>query len=140
MNSSREEVERFYNFWSTFDSWRTFELLDEEDPEQAENRDERRWIEKQNRAKRIKKKKDEAARILKLVDTAISLDPRVQKFREDDKAAKDAKKRARREALRRAEEEARLAEEQVNIGNSSHRTFIVSFNTNFTFFAYFTFT
>jgi DnaJ family protein C protein 2 len=28
-NSTREHVENFYNFWYNFDSWRTFEYLDE---------------------------------------------------------------------------------------------------------------
>jgi DnaJ homolog subfamily C member 2 len=29
-NSTREEVEAFYECWFNFDSWRSFEMLDEE--------------------------------------------------------------------------------------------------------------
>ncbi|KAJ1679977.1 Zuotin [Spiromyces aspiralis] len=64
-DSSREHVEAFYKFWSDFDSWRSFEYLDEE-KERVENRDEKRWYEKQNRAKRAQRKKEDNARIRKL--------------------------------------------------------------------------
>lgn len=30
MNSTKEEVESFYDFWYNFDSWRTFEWFDKE--------------------------------------------------------------------------------------------------------------
>jgi DnaJ family protein C protein 2 len=36
LNSTREEVEEFYDFWLNFESWRTFEAYDEDDPEKAE--------------------------------------------------------------------------------------------------------
>ncbi|KAL7976292.1 hypothetical protein Chor_002511 [Crotalus horridus] len=50
-----------------FDSWREFSYLDEEEKEKAECRDERRWIEKQNRAGRSLRKKEEMNRIRTLV-------------------------------------------------------------------------
>uniref|UniRef100_A0A096LXZ2 DnaJ homolog subfamily C member 2 n=1 Tax=Poecilia formosa TaxID=48698 RepID=A0A096LXZ2_POEFO len=77
MDSSFEEVDNFYSFWYNFDSWREFSYLDEEEKEKAECRDERRWIEKQNRASRAQRKKEEMNRIRTLVDTAYSCDPRV---------------------------------------------------------------
>ena len=39
-----EGVERFYDFWFTFRSWREFPHPDEEDVEQAESREERRHV------------------------------------------------------------------------------------------------
>lgn len=36
-------ADAFYNFWFTFRSWREFPHPDEEDVEQAESREERRW-------------------------------------------------------------------------------------------------
>ena len=74
------QIEHFYDFWYNFDSWREFSYLDEEDKEKGEDRDERRWIDKQNKAERAAKKKEESARIRKLVDTAYKLDPRIAKW------------------------------------------------------------
>ena len=50
-----------------FDSWREFSYLDEEEKEKGENREERRWIERQNKAARQTRKKEDAARIRLLV-------------------------------------------------------------------------
>lgn len=36
----------FYDFWFAFKSWRVFPHEDEEDVEQAEFREQRRWIER----------------------------------------------------------------------------------------------
>lgn len=41
-----EYVDKFYDFWFTFKSWRVFPHEDEEDVEQAEFREQRRWIER----------------------------------------------------------------------------------------------
>lgn len=38
------KVDSFYNFWFTFRSWREFPHPDEEETEQAESREERRWV------------------------------------------------------------------------------------------------
>uniref|UniRef100_H2ZV09 DnaJ homolog subfamily C member 2 n=2 Tax=Latimeria chalumnae TaxID=7897 RepID=H2ZV09_LATCH len=104
MNSSFEDVDAFYSFWYNFDSWREFSYLDEEEKEKAECRDERRWIEKQNRAARAQRKKEEMNRIRTLVDTAYSCDPRIKKFKEEEKAKKEAEKKAKAEAKRKEQE------------------------------------
>lgn len=111
--SDREDVENFYEFWYNFDSWREFSYLDEEDKEKGADRDERRWIEKQNKAERLKKKKLETARIRSLVDNAYACDPRIPKFKAEDKERKSAKKKAVEDAKKaKIEEEERLRKEE----------------------------
>ncbi|XP_060837160.1 dnaJ homolog subfamily C member 2 [Rhopalosiphum padi] len=113
INSSRDHVDRFYNFWYGFNSWREFSYLDEEDREQASDREERRWIEKQNRANRTKLKKEESTRIRQLVDLAYANDPRLLKFKKEEQERKAAVKQAKKDAIRqKQEEEIRLREEE----------------------------
>ncbi|CAG5124699.1 unnamed protein product [Candidula unifasciata] len=109
-NTSFDEVNNFYSFWYEFDSWREFSYMDEEEKEKGENREERRWIEKQNKAARQKLKKEEVARLRQLVDNAYACDPRIQKFRDEEKERRSAAKKAKQEiAKQRAlEEEERL--------------------------------
>ncbi|GCB71639.1 hypothetical protein scyTo_0006020, partial [Scyliorhinus torazame] len=66
---------------------------------------ERKWIEKQNRAARAQRKKEEMNRIRTLVDTAYSCDPRIKKFKEEEKARKESEKKAKVEAKRKEQEE-----------------------------------
>ncbi len=47
------EARAFYTWWSqTYESWRTFKHEDEYDVNQAENRNERRWMVRQKKKKR----------------------------------------------------------------------------------------
>ncbi|RKP26111.1 hypothetical protein SYNPS1DRAFT_22053 [Syncephalis pseudoplumigaleata] len=107
--STQDEVERFYAFWYSFDSWRSFEFMDKEDVESAENRDEKRWLERQNREERTKLKREDTARVRRLVDQAFKKDPRIKKFKEAKKQEQEAKKHAKEAAAR----EAKAAEEQA---------------------------
>ncbi|CAB3219712.1 unnamed protein product [Arctia plantaginis] len=111
-NSSREQVERFYAFWYDFESWREFSYLDEEEKERGQDREERRWIEKQNKVARAKLKKEEMARLRSLVDLAYASDPRIQRFKQEDKDKKLAAKRAKQDAVqaKKAEEERLMKE------------------------------
>jgi DnaJ family protein C protein 2 len=113
MNTPRQEVEAFYKFWFSFDSWRSFEMRDEEDTSSADSREEKRWLDRKNQAQRKKYKKEDNMRLVRLVDQAFAVDPRIRKFKEEDKYAKNAKKRER-EAQEKAaaEEAARKAEEE----------------------------
>lgn len=106
-DANREHVDNFYNFWYSFESWREYSYLDEEDKDKGQDRDERRWIEKQNKAVRIKRKKEEMSRIRQLVDLAYNNDPRIVRIKNEEKEKKQAAKRARMSAAQaqRAEEE-----------------------------------
>ncbi|XP_023936552.1 dnaJ homolog subfamily C member 2 [Bicyclus anynana] len=114
-DSSREFVEKFYSFWYEFDSWREFSYLDEEEKERGADREERRWIERQNKAARARLKKEEMARVRSLIDLAYANDPRIQKFKQEDKDKKLAAKRARQDAVqaKKAEEERLIKEAQL---------------------------
>lgn len=114
-NSTFEEVDNFYNFWYNFDSWRTFEYLDEDVPDDGESRDQKRQTEKKNANARRKRKVEDTARLRKLVDDCAAQDERIKKFRKAARADKD-KKRLEKEAeakrLAEEKEKARLEEEQ----------------------------
>lgn len=115
-NSTKEEVEQFYNFWYNFDSWRSFEYQDEDVPDDNENRDQKRYVERKNNAARKKKKTEDTARLRKLVDDALSYDERIKKFRQQERAGKDKRRIEKEaEAKRAAEEAARAKEEQERL-------------------------
>ncbi|KAJ8983060.1 hypothetical protein NQ317_013266 [Molorchus minor] len=95
--SSREEVERFYSFWYDFKSWREYSYEDEEDKDKCQDRDERRYVDKLNKAERLRKKEGRNVKT---------------KFKQDDKEKKLAAKRAKQSAAQaRKEEEERLLKE-----------------------------
>lgn len=109
---NREKVERFYSFWYDFKSWREYSYEDEEDKEKCTDRDERRFVDKMNKAERLRKKKEEMSRIRSLVDLAYNNDPRIAKFKQEDKERKLAAKRAKQSAAQaRKEEEERILKE-----------------------------
>jgi len=106
-------VDAFYSFWWNFKSWRDFAFEDEYDPNEAESREEKRWMERKIASKRYKKKMQEQARINKLVDLAYSLDPRIRKVREEEKAKKEKVKQDRRDAAKKREDEERQRLEEI---------------------------
>ncbi|RAL48831.1 hypothetical protein DM860_001151 [Cuscuta australis] len=108
-----EEVNKFYDFWYSFKSWREFPHEDDHDVEQAESRDHKRWMERQNAKLSEKARKEEYARLRMLVDNAYKKDPRIMKMKEEQKAEKRRKKEAKFQAKKLQEEEAaRIAEEE----------------------------
>merc|ERR1711976_875537 len=110
MESSRENVDRFYSYWYDFDSWRAYSYLDDKDKEPAGAKWERREIDKINKAQRKERKAEETKRIRRLVDNAYNSDPRIAKFREEEKNEKLAKKKAKADqakARKEAEEKER---------------------------------
>jgi len=106
--STKQEVESFYNFWYNFDSWRTFEYLDEDVPDDNESRDQKRHVERKNKAQRAKRKTEDTARLRKLVDDVLSIDTRIKKFKQEERLQKDAKKIAREAEEKKAAEAAEL--------------------------------
>ncbi|XP_071816692.1 dnaJ homolog subfamily C member 2-like isoform X4 [Apostichopus japonicus] len=117
--STWEDVDRFYEFWYAFDSWREYSYLDEEEKEKGESREERKWIEKQNKVARQKRKKEEVIRIRTLVDNAHACDPRIKRFRDEEKKRKADEKRAKQDAIKAAalerEKERFAAEETIRL-------------------------
>ncbi|KAK7428091.1 Zuotin [Neonectria magnoliae] len=116
-DASKEQVEEFYNFWYNFDSWRSFEYLDEDVPDDNENRDQKRHMERKNTNSRKKKKAEDNSRLRKLLDDASAGDERIKRFRQEANANKNkkrlekeaAEKKAAEEALAKKEAEAKAA-------------------------------
>ena len=105
MNSTKDEVYDFYEFWGKFESWRNFKALDEHIVDESESRDDRRWMEKQNTGKRAKRKRDEYRRLRMLYENARKIDPRLAAFEKAEKDAKLARIKAKKEAEEKAEAE-----------------------------------
>jgi DnaJ homolog subfamily C member 2 len=102
--SSKEEVDAFYNFFYNFDSWRSFEYQDEDVPDDNENRDQKRHMERKNNNARKKKKTEDSARLRKLVDDAMAGDERIKRFRQEANASKNKKKLEKEQAEKDAKE------------------------------------
>ncbi|KAJ1967673.1 Zuotin [Dispira parvispora] len=129
LDAPRAQVEAFYEFWYGINSWRTFEYLDKEDAEGADNRDNKRWMDKKNRAERARRKNEDNARLRQLVDQAIKADPRMIKFRQEDREARLARKnkgkgkntkaaapsKEAQEAKKKAEEESKKLAQQKEV-------------------------
>ncbi|KAK5125830.1 hypothetical protein LTR85_012106 [Meristemomyces frigidus] len=119
-DATKEEVEEFYNFWYSFDSWRTFEYLDEDVPDDNENRDQKRHVERKNNNARKKRKVEDTQRLRQLLDSTMAQDERIKKFRQEGNKQKNAKKiekenaekAAKEEAERKKAEDERLAKEK----------------------------
>ncbi|CAG90850.1 DEHA2G18480p [Debaryomyces hansenii CBS767] len=116
LESTKEEVDAFYNFWGKFDSWKTFEFKDEDVPDDTANRDHKRYIERKNIATRKKFKQEDNKRVIDLVERAYSEDPRIKLFKDTAKKEKERKKWEREAGSRQAAEEAaakKAAEEEA---------------------------
>jgi DnaJ family protein C protein 2 len=110
-NSTKEDVENFYNFWYNFDSWRSFEYQDEDVPDDNENRDQKRHMERKNNNARKKKKTEDSARLRKLLDECSNMDERIKKFRQEANASKNKKRMEKEAAEKKAAEEAKAKKE-----------------------------
>lgn len=109
--ASKDHVEAFYNFWYNFDSWRTFEYLDEDVPDDNENRDQKRHVERKNASARKKKKAEDNARLRKLLDEASAGDERIKRFRQEANAAKNKKRLDKEAAEKKAIDDAKAQKE-----------------------------
>ncbi|KAG0185992.1 DnaJ (Hsp40), sub C, member 2 [Apophysomyces sp. BC1034] len=111
MDSSEEHVVGFYDFWYNFDSWKTFDHLDK-DEDEGDTREDKRFIEKKNRTERARRRKEYLARLRNIVEQAQRSDPRIQKFKQDRKRAKDDKRREKEENQKAAQLEREKHETQ----------------------------
>lgn len=111
-NSTEEEVRAFYDFWYDFDSWRTFEYLDEDVPDDNENRDHKRHIEKKNANARRKRKTEDTARLRKVVDDCLASDERIKRFRQAEHANRNKKRLEKQAAAQKLAEEKTKAKEE----------------------------
>ena len=87
MNTPIEEVRKFYKYWDSFKSWREFAQYCEHDTEEANDRYEKRWMEKENKKVTKEYEVAERKRIFKLVNNAYDSDPRIQKELAEEEAA-----------------------------------------------------
>ena len=84
-----------------------------------DSRDDKRYTEKKNKSERARRKKDDTARLRGIVDAALSVDPRIKRIKQEEKAARDAKKKTKggvngaMNAKQKAEEDKRKAEEEA---------------------------
>ncbi|KAG8832448.1 hypothetical protein FRC17_001321 [Serendipita sp. 399] len=117
-DATKDEVERFYDFWYNFDSWRSFEYRDKEVNEGSDSRDDKRYTEKKNKNERARLKKEDTARVRGLVDMTMAADPRIKRIKQEEKAAREAKKKGaatgkgKQAPVSKAEEAAKKAEEE----------------------------
>jgi DnaJ family protein C protein 2 len=134
-NTPIAEVRQFYRFWKSFDSWRDpladAQLNGEEicNLEEAECREERRWMEQENARIARRFKKAETERVQGFVQLAFENDPRLiaeaearkqekeraaQEKADAERAAEKARAEAEAEALAKAQaaEDARKAEKE----------------------------
>ena len=136
-----EAVQHFYAFWTRFRSWRDFSLLAEcdtaerrrrssreqrlftpravnrYDTAEAEDREERRWMQRQNKNEVERLKRSEMRRLMSAVELAQENDPRLHRAREERAAERELQRRRKEEALAaekrakaEAAEQARAAE------------------------------
>jgi DnaJ homolog subfamily C member 2 len=108
------EVLRFYDRWTSFQSWRDFShLADLEEIDEGMCREEKRYYQRENQRQLNHYHKEEQKRIRTLVDRARRNDPRLRRRREEEEEKRQKEVRER-EAFRlqlAAEEERRRAEE-----------------------------
>eukprot|EP00397_Hematodinium_sp_SG-2012_P008784 GEMP01008853.1.p1 GENE.GEMP01008853.1~~GEMP01008853.1.p1 ORF type:complete len:767 (+),score=233.72 GEMP01008853.1:39-2339(+) len=107
-----KEVKPFYQFWLRFQSWRDMDnkILEEQgddafcDLKEADCREEKRWMERENGRIRQKYINEEHARILELTQLAEKYDGRMKAMRDEQIAKKNRNKLAKEATLREQKE------------------------------------
>ena len=112
-NATKEDVNTFYDFWYNFDSWRSFEYQDEDVPDDNENRDQKRHVERKNNNARKKKKTEDTARLRHILDDCMAGDERIKLFKKADRAGRDKKRLDREAAEKKAVEDKKKAAEET---------------------------
>ncbi|GKB11530.1 DnaJ homolog subfamily C member 2-like protein [Tanacetum coccineum] len=121
-DSSIQDVDAFYDFWYSFKSWREFPHEDEFDLEEAESRDHKRWMERQNAKLSEKSRKEEYTRIREKATgedgARIAEEERIKKEEEEKQAAEAAalqKKNREKEKKLLRKERTRLRTLSTNV-------------------------
>ena len=105
-----KKVKSFYKWWlQSFDSWRTWKHEDEYEVAEAENRAERRWMERQNEKLQRSFKQKEKSDLVDFVNLVQKYDPRLKRVKEEAQKKKEEKVKAKQEEL----EKKRLEEEEL---------------------------
>mmetsp|Transcript_37861 Transcript_37861/g.33882 ORF Transcript_37861/g.33882 Transcript_37861/m.33882 type:complete len:102 (+) Transcript_37861:722-1027(+) len=97
MDTNIKKVYKFYEFWEKFDSWRDFTVVDEYNLDEAENRYERRYMERENKKLKAEQYKKEKNRLFRLVENAKRNDPRLIKIRKEEEEARQKAKLERQQ-------------------------------------------
>lgn len=108
MDTHIKKVTKFYDFWTAFNSWRDFKVEDEYDVEQAENRWEKRQMEKENKKLKNHLLKKEKIRINKLINRAQRNDPRLINHEKAEREKRE-KRKAEIEIMRNEKRDAENA-------------------------------
>ncbi|KAL0483056.1 DnaJ [Acrasis kona] len=136
-NTKYSDVEAFYKSWANFKSWRDFSFDDEYDIEDAENREEKRWMERNNEKVRLEKKNNERKKFVQIYELAKKSDPRIlnrRRQQEEEKKKRQEKQeeekmkklvaQAKKEEeykLQQEEEKRKIAEEKMNASQEQER-------------------
>jgi DnaJ family protein C protein 2 len=103
LETPMDKVYAFYDFWNKFESWRDFTGMGaEHKPDDAGSREEKRWMQQENKKLAVKLKTKEMNRLITLVQLSEKFDPRVVNDKAARKAAKDAAKNAKEADANRA--------------------------------------
>jgi len=119
-----EQVYSFYQYWDHFDSWRDFTFMAsqelEHDVDMAQDRYEKRYMEKEIKRLASKYKRNEMIRIQKLVERAKNRDPRIvrdKQYKAQEKLQRELQEQERiQEMIKQQEiqqEEERIQQEKV---------------------------
>ena len=81
-------------------------------PDDNENRDQKRHVERKNNNARKKKKTEDTARLRNLVDECLASDERIKKFKKEARAGKDKRRLEKEAEEKRVLEEAKKAKEE----------------------------
>ena len=105
MNTPIEQVNRFYEYWVNFESWRDFTGVGtDRKVDDGYSRYEKRYYQKEIEAAAKEAKRKEMNRLIDLVQNCMKKDPRLIREKEARKAAKEANKLSKEaEAKRKAE-------------------------------------
>jgi DnaJ family protein C protein 2 len=105
METPMPKVYKFYEYWVRFDSWRDFTGKGAEyKPDDAQSREEKRYMQKENEKLARKHKQKEMERLISLVNIAQKFDPRIVADKEAIKAAKESDKNNKESSAKNAAE------------------------------------